>query len=152
MLGEPDNYIPANPLVTPNHIVPEWYFLPYYAILRSIPNKLAGVIVLAGALLILFLVPWLDTSKVRSAKFRPVYRQFFFLFLIDFGVLIYVGMQEVSDAMVVIGRIATLYYYAFFLVIMPLLGWFEKTKPLPASISAAVLKPEQTPATKPEKA
>jgi quinol-cytochrome oxidoreductase complex cytochrome b subunit len=141
--GEPDNYIPANPLVTPNHIVPEWYLVAFYAMLRSIPNKLAGVLVLAGALLILFLVPWLDTSRVRSAKFRPLYRQFFFLFLIDFAVLIYVGMQEVSDTMVVIGRVATAYYYAFFLVIMPLLGWFEKTKPLPASISAPVLKQEK---------
>jgi len=150
--GEPDNYIPANPLVTPNHIVPEWYLVAFYAMLRSIPNKLAGVLVLAAALLILFLVPFLDTSRVRSGKFRPVYKQFFFLFLIDFGVLIYVGMQEVSDTMVVIGRVATAYYFLFFLVIMPLLGWFEKTKPLPISISAPVLKPENAQVKKQEKA
>src|SRR5690606_2072741 len=79
-LGHPDNYIPADPLVTPEPIVPEWYFLPFYAILRSVPDKLGGVLLMFGAMLILFLLPWLDTSKVRSAKFRPIYKQLFWVF------------------------------------------------------------------------
>jgi quinol-cytochrome oxidoreductase complex cytochrome b subunit len=141
--AEPDNYIPANSLVTPHHIVPEWYLLPFYAMLRSIPNKLGGVIVLAAALLILFVVPWLDTSKVRSARFRPVYKWMFALFVADAIWLDWIGAQVPSDAIVVQGRIATVYYFGFFLIIMPLLGWFEKTKPLPTSISAPVLKQEK---------
>ena len=82
-LGHPDNYIPANPLVTPAQIVPEWYFLPFYAILRAIPNKLVGVIALFASIGVLFFLPWLDTSRVRSAAFRPIYRQFFWIFVLD---------------------------------------------------------------------
>ena len=143
VLGDVDNYIPANPLVTPTHIVPEWYLLPFYAMLRSIPDKLAGVCVLAAALLILFVVPWLDTSKVRSARFRPVYKWMFALFVADCIWLDWIGAQVPNDAIVLEGRLATLYYFGFFLIIMPLLGWFEKTKPLPTSISAPVLKQEK---------
>ncbi|MBR9972994.1 cytochrome b [Magnetospirillum sulfuroxidans] len=145
--GEPDNYIPANPMVTPPHIVPEWYYLPFYAILRSftmdlwiIPAKLQGVVAMFAAILILFFLPWLDTSKVRSAKFRPIYRQFFWLFLVDCLVLGYVGGKPAEEPLVTIGQLGTAYYFAHFLIIMPLLGKLEKPKPLPASISAAVLK------------
>ncbi len=137
--GEPDNYIPANPLVTPNHIVPEWYFLPFYAMLRSIPNKLLGVIVLFGSLIILFFLPWLDTSKVRSGRFRPAFKIFFWLFVADGCWLGWIGAQFPTESLVVQGRIATAYYYLFFLVVLPLLGWFETPRTLPSSISAPVL-------------
>ncbi len=140
LLGEADNYIPANPLVTPPHIVPEWYFLPFYAILRAIPDKLLGVIAMFGATLILFALPWLDTSKVRSAKFRPIYKQMFWLFVIDCIVLGWVGMNPPAGSFVLIGRIGTAYYFAHFLIVFPLLGWFETPKPLPTSISEPVLK------------
>lgn len=138
--GEPDNYIPANPLVTPPHIVPEWYFLPFYAILRAVPHKLLGVIAMFAAILILFVIPWLDTSKVRSAKFRPWFRQFFWLFVADCLLLGYIGAKPAEEPYILIGQLATAYYFLHFLVILPLLGKFEKTKPLPESISAAVLK------------
>jgi len=137
--GEPDNYIPANPLVTPPHIVPEWYFLPFYAILRAIPDKLLGVIAMFGSILILFVLPWLDTSKVRSARFRPLYRQFFWVFLIDCLILGWVGANPPEGSFVLIGQLATAYYFAHFLILMPVLGWVERPKPLPVSISAPVL-------------
>lgn len=143
LFGEADNYIPANPLVTPAHIVPEWYFLPFYAMLRSIPDKLIGVLVLFGSLLILFVVPWLDTSRVRSARFRPIYRIWFWIFLAVCLILGWVGSQEPTGNVVLIGRLGTAYYFLFFLVLMPLTGWFEKTRPLPLSISASVLKKEK---------
>ncbi|MCE2509760.1 MAG: cytochrome b/b6 [Alphaproteobacteria bacterium] len=136
--GEPDNYIPANPMATPPHIVPEWYFLPYYAILRAIPDKLGGVIAMFGSLLILFVLPWLDRSKVRSARFRPIYKQFFWLFLVDCIVLGWVGANPPEGKFVLIGQVATAYYFSHFLIILPLLGLVEKTKPLPESIAAAV--------------
>lgn len=145
--GEPDNYIPANPMVTPPHIVPEWYFLPFYAILRAFTQdiwflsaKLQGVVAMFSAIIVLFFLPWLDTSKVRSAKFRPLYRQFFWLFLVDCLVLGYVGGKPAEGVLITIGQIATAYYFAHFLIIMPLLGKIEKPKALPASISASVLK------------
>ena len=140
LLGEADNYIPANPLVTPPHIVPEWYFLPFYSILRAIPDKLLGVIGMFGATLILFALPWLDTSKVRSAKFRPIYKQFFWLFVIDVLVLGWVGKNPPEGMFIIIGRVASVYYFAHFLIILPLLGKFEKTRPLPESIGTPVLK------------
>jgi quinol-cytochrome oxidoreductase complex cytochrome b subunit len=138
-LGHPDNYIPADPLHTPAEIVPEWYFLPYYAILRSIPNKLFGVIAFASSIAILVFVPWLDTSKVRSATFRPIYRQFFWIFVICVIGLGYLGSQKPEGGFVIAARILTVYYFAHFLIVMPLLGLLEKPKPLPASISEAVL-------------
>lgn len=141
-LGHPDNYIPANPLVTPEHIVPEWYFLPFYAILRSVPDKLGGVLLMFGAILILFLLPWLDTSKVRSAKFRPIYKQLFWVFLLACVGLTYAGGLPPEGLALVIGRVCTVYYFAHFLILMPLVGWFEKPLKLPASISEAVLKTE----------
>lgn len=156
--GEPDNYIKADSLVTPPHIVPEWYFLPFYAILRAVPDnfvggwltnwagftfisaKLAGVIAMFGATLILFFLPWLDTSKVRSARYRPWYKLAFWVFLADCILLGYIGMMPAEGWYVVIGRAATVYYFAHFLVIFPVLGWFETPKPLPTSISEPVLK------------
>ena len=138
-LMAPDNYIPANPGQTPTHIVPEWYYLPFYAILRAIPSKLLGVTALAASILILAFMPWLDTSKVRSANYRPYYRQFLFIFFAAVIGLGYLGSQEPSGGYVIAARILSVYYFAFFLVILPLLGLFEPTKPLPNSISESVL-------------
>src|SRR5713226_8688138 len=110
-LGSTENYIPANPMQTPNHIVPEWYLLPYYAILRSVPNKLLGVILAFGSIFLLFLVPWLDTSPVRSARFRPIYKWVFWLLVIDVIALGWVGATPPEGLVVSIGQIATLYYF-----------------------------------------
>jgi quinol-cytochrome oxidoreductase complex cytochrome b subunit len=134
-----DNYIPANPAVTPAEIVPEWYYLPFYAILRSIPNKLLGVIALFGSIGILAFLPWLDTSRVRSARYRPLFRQFFWLFVIVCIGLGYLGSKPPEGYYVLFSRVFTAYYFGFFIVILPLLGIFEKTKPLPNSISDSVL-------------
>ncbi|MEP3247346.1 MAG: cytochrome b/b6 [Sneathiella sp.] len=138
-LGHPDNYIPANPLVTPAHIVPEWYFLPFYAILRAVPDKLGGVLLMFGAIAVLFLLPWLDRSRIRSARFRPIYKQLFWIFLIDCVVLTYVGGKPAEEPYILIGRLATVYYFVHILILLPLVGFFEKPKPLPASISEDVL-------------
>jgi len=138
-MGHPDNYIPANPLVTPPHIVPEWYFLPFYAILRAVPDKLGGVALMFGAILILFVIPWLDTSRVRAATFRPVYKGFFWIFVLNGLVLGWVGANPPEGAFILIGQIGTAYYFAHFLLVMPIVGWLEKPKPLPDSIAAAVL-------------
>jgi ubiquinol-cytochrome c reductase cytochrome b subunit len=137
-LGHPDNYIPANPMVTPEHIVPEWYFLPFYAILRSIPNKLAGVIAMFGSILILFFLPWLDSCKVRSGAYRPKFKIFFWMFILDVVLLGYIGGKPPEGIYIVIGQIGTLYYFLHFFVILPLLGKYEKTLPLPKSISNAL--------------
>ena len=145
--GEPDNYIRANPLVTPPHIVPEWYFLPFYAILRAItfdlfwgliPAKLIGVTAMFWSILILLFLPWLDRSPVRSARFRPLYKQFFSIFLADCFLLGYVGANPPEGYFVILGQIGTAYYFAHFLVVIPLLSFLERPLPLPASISAAV--------------
>ncbi|EKE09607.1 MAG: hypothetical protein ACD_16C00130G0012 [uncultured bacterium] len=146
--GEAENYVPANPLVTPAHIVPEWYFLPFYAILRSIPNKLLGVACMFGAVLILFFLPWLDRSKVRSATFRPLYKLFFWAFVINCLVLGFVGAYSPDYVFTdfgslsnqTLGQLTTFFYFAFFLLALPLLGIFEKHKPLPTSLSKPVLK------------
>ena len=139
VLGHPDNYIEANPMVTPSHIVPEWYLLPFYAILRSVPDKLGGVVVMFAAVFILMFLPWLDTSKVRSAVFRPLYKVFFWILVIDVIVLGYIGANPPEGTYLIIGRIATIYYFVHFILIMPLLGFKEKTNPLPMSISDPVL-------------
>ena len=138
-LGHPDNYIPADPLKTPAHIVPEWYFLPFYAILRAIPDKLGGVIAMFSAIFVLFLLPWLDSSKVRSATFRPIYKKFFWIFVFNAVILGWVGSKPAEGHYILIGRIATIYYFAHFLILLPLLGKFEKHRPLPESISKPVL-------------
>ena len=144
ILGEPDNYHPADPLQTPTHIVPEWYLLPFYAILRAIPDKLGGVIALAAALLVLFAIPWLDTSKVRSARFRPIYKQLFWILVLDVIVLGWVGANPPEGAFIAIGQIATVYYFAHFLVLMPVVGRLESPRPLPDSIATAVLAQKDT--------
>ena len=133
-LGHPDNYIPADPLVTPAHIVPEWYFLPFYAILRSIPDKLLGVIAMVSSIAVLGLLPWLDLSKVRSSVFRPIWKQFVFLFVLDFFILMYVGGMPAEGIYVLIARVGTVYWFLFFLVIAPLVSLTEKTLPMPNSI------------------
>ena len=138
-LGHPDNYIPADPLKTPAHIVPEWYFLPFYAILRAIPDKLGGVIAMFSAIFVLFLLPWLDSSRVRSATFRPIYKKFFWVFVVNAVILGWVGSKPAEGHYILIGRIATIYYFAHFLILMPLLGKYEKHRPLPESISKPVL-------------
>jgi ubiquinol-cytochrome c reductase cytochrome b subunit len=138
-LGDADNYIPADAMKTPPHIVPEWYFLPYYAILRSIPDKLAGVIAMFGAIALLAFLPWLDTSKVRSAKYRPMFKIFFWLFVAAGIGLGYLGAMPAEDTYVLAARILGAFYFAFFLIILPVLGLIEKTKPVPATIADAVL-------------
>jgi quinol-cytochrome oxidoreductase complex cytochrome b subunit len=138
MFGEPDNYIPANPLSTPAHIVPEWYFLPYYAILRAVPDKLLGVIAMFASILILMALPWIDRSPVRSARFRPCYFWFFWIFVIDCLALGYLGAKPPEGGYLIAGRICTAYYFLHFVIVFFLS--FEKTKPLPASIGEAVLK------------
>jgi quinol-cytochrome oxidoreductase complex cytochrome b subunit len=139
-LGSSDNYIPANPMQTPNHIVPEWYLLPYYAILRSVPNKLLGVVLAFGSIFLLFIVPWLDSSPVRSARFRPVYKWVFWLLVIDVIALGWVGANPPEGLVVTVGQIATLYYFVHFLILFPVIGRLERPKPLPASIATAVLQ------------
>ena len=138
-LGHSDNYIPANPSQTPTHIVPEWYYLPFYAILRAIPSKLLGVTALGASIVVLAFMPWLDTSRVRSANYRPLYRQFLFIFFAAVIGLGYLGSQEPVGGYVLAARLLTAYYFAFFFIILPLLGLFETTKPLPNSISESVL-------------
>jgi ubiquinol-cytochrome c reductase cytochrome b subunit len=146
ILGHPDNYIPANPQVTPAHIVPEWYFLPFYAVLRAIDfnflfidSKLGGVIAFGGSIAILFFVPWLDTSKVRSGAFRPLFKPFYWLFVLAFLGLGYLGAQPAEGIYVVLSKICTAYYFGYFLIILPILGRIETPRPLPASISESVL-------------
>jgi len=139
-LGHADNYIEANPLVTPAHIVPEWYFLPFYAILRAVPDKLGGVVLMFGAIAVLFILPWLDTSKVRSGAYRPLFKQFFWIFAANAVVLGYLGAMPAEGIYVIMSQICTTIYFAYFLVALPLLGFLEKPKPLPASISESVLK------------
>lgn len=158
-----DNNIAANPLVTPAHIVPEWYLLPFYAILRAVPDKLMGVLALAGAIIVVFALPWLDGSKVRSMRYRPQLRLFFFIWVVAALVLGWCGGQE-PDGKIIPGlegptlldydlnsvtwlsRFAALYYFAYFLIITPILGLREKTLPVPSSIYTPVLShPASTP-------
>ena len=139
ILGHADNYIEANPLVTPAHIVPEWYLLPFYAILRSVPDKLFGVIAMFLAIFVLVILPWLDTSKVRSAIFRPLYKQFYWFLVADVLILGYMGAMPAEGAYLMIARVATVYYFAHFLIILPLLGRKEKTIAVPLSITDPIL-------------
>ncbi|PZP40610.1 MAG: cytochrome b [Pseudomonas fluorescens] len=132
-LGHTDNNIPADPLVTPAHIVPEWYFLPFYAILRAIPIKELGVVAMFGSILVLFVLPWLDRHPVRSARFRPIYKQVYWLFILNFVLLGWCGMMPPEGIYVVIARTATAFYFGFF-ALLPLLSKYEKAKPLPATI------------------
>ena len=155
-LGDAANYIPANPLQTPQHIVPEWYLLPFYAILRAVPNKLMGVIAMGGAIATLFVLPWLDTSKVRSMRYRPTARIYYFIFILACLVLGFCGAHAPDDmvipgvsgpqfldanlnSFVWLSRIGALYYFVYFWVITPLLGLTETPLPAPESISSPVL-------------
>ena len=145
-LGHPDNYIQANPLSTPAHIVPEWYFWPFYAILRAftvdfiLPAKLWGVIAMFASILVWFFLPWLDKSPVRSGHYRPMFRKFFWFGLIPaMVVLFYCGGAAAEEPYVMLSQIATAYYFLHFLVILPLLSWLERPEPLPFSITEAVL-------------
>ncbi len=138
-LGHSINYEKANPLSTPAHIVPEWYFLPFYAILRAIPDKLMGVVAMFGSIAIWFLLPWLDTSKVRSAAYRPIYKQLFWILLVVFFALGVVGANPAEGWWITAGQILTFYYFLHFLVLLPLVGLLETPKPLPSSISDSVL-------------
>jgi ubiquinol-cytochrome c reductase cytochrome b subunit len=137
-LGDSNNFIPANPLLTPEHIQPEWYFLPFYAILRAVPFKLIGVILMFGSIGLLFALPWLDTSPVRSARYRPIYRPLFFVWLLSILVLGVVGAHKPEGVWVILGRIATFYYFFHLLVVLPVLGKRERPLPLPESISHPV--------------
>jgi len=153
MLGHPDNYIQANPMSTPAHIVPEWYFWPFYAILRAftmdlsipftgiviIPAKLLGVLAMFSAILLLFFLPWIDTSPVRSGKYRPLFKKFFILLIVDVLILGYCGGAPAEEPYVMISQIAAAYYFAHFLIILPLIASFERPDPLPGSITEAVL-------------
>nr|YP_008994186.1 apocytochrome b [Gracilariopsis chorda]AGO19238.1 apocytochrome b [Gracilariopsis chorda]UAD89900.1 apocytochrome b [Gracilariopsis chorda] len=125
-LGHPDNYIEANPMVTPAHIVPEWYFLPFYAILRSIPHKLGGVVAMISAILVLALLPWIHGTEIRSSRFRPVYRFLYWTMISCCLILGWIGGMPVEDPFVLIGQIASVYYFFYFLFILPLLGKIEK--------------------------
>ncbi|MBI1868025.1 MAG: cytochrome b N-terminal domain-containing protein [Methylocystis sp.] len=136
-LLHPDNYIEANPLVTPAHIVPEWYFLPFYAILRAIPNKLLGVIALFASIIIVAALPWLDTSRVRSAVYRPAFKKLFWVFVAACLGLGYLGAQPAEGVYLIAGRILMAYYFFHFLALMPALGKIEKTSPVPDSIEEA---------------
>jgi quinol-cytochrome oxidoreductase complex cytochrome b subunit len=155
-MGHVDNYVQANPLVTPQHIVPEWYLLPFYAMLRAVPNKLLGVIVMFGSIAMLFILPWLDTSKVRSMRYRPQAKIYFFIFVVSCVILGVCGGHEPDDVWLPrlaginvydsdlvsytwAARIFGIYYFAYFLVITPLLGLFEQPLPVPESISTPVL-------------
>ncbi|HUD29993.1 MAG TPA: cytochrome b N-terminal domain-containing protein [Novosphingobium sp.] len=151
-LGHPDNYIPANPMSTPAHIVPEWYFWPFYAILRAftqdffiIPAKLMGVLAMFGAILVWFFLPWLDRSPVRSGNYRPLYKKFFWFGLIPaMAVLFYCGGAAAAEPYVMISQLAALYYFAHFLIILPIISAIEKPLPLPYSITESVLGDDDT--------
>jgi quinol-cytochrome oxidoreductase complex cytochrome b subunit len=124
-LGHPDNYIPANPMKTPLHIVPEWYFLPFYAILRSIPNKIGGVIAMFGSLLILLTIPFTNSSEVRSTVFRPIFKVLYWLLVVSFLILGWIGQMPVDYPYTEVGIVAMIYYFFFFLVIIPFIGHLE---------------------------
>ena len=126
VLGHSDNYIPANPLVTPPHIVPEWYFLPFYAILRSIPDKLGGVVAMVSAILILLILPIINTSEVRSSKFRPIFSVAYWFLVSDFILLGWVGQKPVESPFIEIGMGATVFYFFFLAVLLPVIGLLEK--------------------------
>nr|YP_009445897.1 apocytochrome b [Betaphycus gelatinus]ATX68838.1 apocytochrome b [Betaphycus gelatinus] len=126
ILGHPDNYIEANPMVTPAHIVPEWYFLPFYAILRSIPHKLGGVIAMISAIIILALLPWMHSTEVRSSRFRPIYKYLYWTLITCCLILGWIGGMPVEDPYILIGQLASLYYFLYFLILLPFLGKLEK--------------------------
>ena len=139
ILGHPDNYIEADPMLTPAHIVPEWYLLPFYAILRAVPDKLFGVVLMFGSIAVLFFLPWLDTMKVKSARYRPLYKIFYLIFIISCLMLGYLGAKAPEGIYLFLSRVTTIYYFAFFLVIMPVLSRIEKPSPMPIGISNSAI-------------
>ncbi|MEM8826931.1 MAG: cytochrome b N-terminal domain-containing protein, partial [Pseudomonadota bacterium] len=149
-LGHPDNYIEANALATPEHIVPEWYFWPFYAILRAftfdfiLPAKLWGVLAMFASILLLFFLPWLDASPVKSLRYRPMLRKWTYAWLVSFLVLSWCGGALAEQPYIIISQICTIWYFAHFLIIIPLVSRLETPLPLPASISEAVLKGKAT--------
>ncbi len=153
-LGHPDNYIPANPLQTPAHIVPEWYFWPFYAILRSFTSafilsaKLWGVLAMFSAILVWFFLPWLDKSPVRSGTYRPLYRKFFWVLVLDVIVLGYCGGSPAEEPYLMVSQLASIYYFLPFFVIVPLVSSIERPDPLPFSITEAVLGTDEAAALK----
>lgn len=126
ILGHSDNYIEANPMVTPAHIVPEWYFLPFYAILRSIPHKLGGVIAMVSAIAVLATLPWIHSTEIRSSRFRPIYRQLYWTIISCCLLLGWIGGMPVEEPYILIGQLASIYYFVYFLVVLPILGRLEK--------------------------
>lgn len=138
--GEPDNYTPANPMVTPEHIVPEWYFLPFYAILRSIPDKLMGVLCMFGSIFLLVVLPWLDRHPVKSGRFRPYFKCIYWFLIIDVLVLGWIGAKPPEGVYLLVGQLATLYYFFHFIIVLPVLSRFESVLPLPHSISNPVIE------------
>ncbi|MDZ4790766.1 MAG: cytochrome b/b6 [Hyphomicrobiales bacterium] len=146
-LGHADNYVEANPLQTPPHIVPEWYFLPFYAILRAVPSKLGGVIAMVGAIIVLFFIPWLDTSRVRSTRYRPLYKPFFFFFLFTCIALGYLGAKPAEGWYVIASQFFTFYYFAHFLIVMPVVGIIETPKPRPKSIAESIFNERRDPSS-----
>ena len=146
IVASPDNYIPANPMSTPAHIEPEWYFWPFYAILRAftsdflgVPAKLWGVMAMFGSILLLFFLPWIDTSPVRSSNYRPLYKKFFWALVADILILGWMGKSPAEQPYVVISQLAAIYYFAHFLIILPIVSRIERPLPLPMSITEAVL-------------
>ena len=139
-LGHPDNYKPADPMVTPAHIVPEWYFLPFYAILRSVPNKLIGVIAMFGSIIALFFLPYLDRSKVKSGNYRPMFQVFYWIFIANFILLGWLGGQAAEEPYITLSRLTTFYYFGYIFVVLPMLAKIEKTRPLPESIDDSLDK------------
>jgi len=135
LMAEVDNYIPADPMMTPAHIVPNWYLASFYAILRAIPDKLGGVALMFAAILVLFFLPWLDRSKIRSCTFRPIYKWFMLLFFFDFFLLSYVGLKPAEGLYLLVARIGLVYYFGFFLIITPFIHRFETSIELPSSIN-----------------
>ena len=135
LMAEVDNYIPADPLVTPAHIVPNWYLAPFYAILRAVPDKLGGVVLMFGAIIVLFVLPWLDRSKIKSCTYRPIYRWLMILFFINFFILGYVGLKPATGTYLLVARIGVIYYFGFLLILTPYIHKIEKNIVLPESIN-----------------
>jgi ubiquinol-cytochrome c reductase cytochrome b subunit len=159
MLGEPDNYVPANALSTPAHIVPEWYLWPFYAILRAftvdflfIPAKLWGVLAMFGSILLLFFLPWLDRSPVRSSNYRPIMKWLFVALMVDILILAYCGGKPAEEPYLRLSQFASAYYFVHFLILMPLVSAYERPLPLPKSISEAVLAKSGNGASAPQPA
>jgi len=139
-LGHPDNYIPANPMLTPEHIVPEWYFLPFYAMLRAIPSKLGGVLVMFSSIFVLFVLPWLDTHRTKSGSYRPIFKWFFWLFVANGLLLGWLGGKPAEGAFVIMARFATAYYFLYFIAVLPWLSRKEVATKTPKSISDSLEK------------